>query len=318
MSIASTLHDHAQALLCCFVRIGAVLPEVLHALPTLHPQSHRPTEIAGPRSIAQGDECGILLARQLPEPHSSGAPQHGRAIEHHERKGSGAQEHVGTPGSASTFGERRTHHPQPRPVSLDELPPVARGEGARGIDHGHPSPIGERASNDALRECGDPTAGLPHDLGESPTRDAPLQYRIELREPGGPWRTTGLATSHHIGDVRPQRSERIGSDRQMGRRSGERTESRHAGRLVWCGRIVRQTAKRNDAHPGTPVLVLRMGRWRPPRSSQSASANCSGQGAATTSSGPSLDPSNGEGSRRRVVNPYRAQSAFMYADSPTR
>jgi hypothetical protein len=105
-----------------------------------------------------------------------------RAVEHYQAEGVAAQEDVGTPGAA--VGAGRPDHPQPAAVAC--LSPLARGEGARPIDDGHPAPGGDRRHHQVPDECGPPAPARALDLRQPPTRHPAVRQRaVQRLDPGG-------------------------------------------------------------------------------------------------------------------------------------
>jgi hypothetical protein len=143
-----------------------------------HLHAHGPAHLRH-RPIADHDERRILVAREADEAKRHLPRECRRTIEHHQREGATAQQHVGTPRPARRIA--RSHYPEEVAV---ERSPAGGIEGARCIDAGDPLATAQgstyqranqrrRAGTQRTDQFGEPTAGKP-----TPQR------LVEFPEPG--------------------------------------------------------------------------------------------------------------------------------------
>jgi len=104
-----------------------------------------------------------------------------RAVEHHQAERPAAQQDVGAPGAP--VGAVGADHPEP--AARPGLSPLARGEGARSVDDGGPSPGFDRRGDQVPDECCPPAAARALDLRQPPAGHATVRQRaIERLDPG--------------------------------------------------------------------------------------------------------------------------------------
>jgi len=129
-------------------------------------------------ALAEEEQRGVGIARELREPHADGAGKHWCAIEHDEGKGAGAEQEIGAPRCARGFAG--PHHPKRiAPGGIDRHP-VTGVEGAGGIYPGDRVPTGEGGSGEGAGECGFAESGGGEKLRDAPSREsAPRKGGIE-------------------------------------------------------------------------------------------------------------------------------------------
>ena len=169
-------------------RPAAAVPVRLSHCPTVGPssslddQSHRTTELGGASDlIAEEHEGGVRLARQPRETHGRRTGEQGRAVEDDEGKGPAAQEHVCAPRGAR--GIVRADHPHA--FRITQVHPIARVEGALGVDVRDPAMVRDRGLDEGASEGGLAASRWARDLREPAARQSSTeQLGIERRNPG--------------------------------------------------------------------------------------------------------------------------------------
>ena len=146
-------------------------------------EPHCTTELRGASHlIAEEHEGGVRLARQPRETHGRRAGEQGRAIEHDEGKGPAAQQHVRAPRGAR--GIVRADHPHA--FRITQVYPIARVEGALGVDVRDPAVVRDRGLHESASEGGLAASRRAGDLREPAARQSSTeQHGVERRNPGG-------------------------------------------------------------------------------------------------------------------------------------
>jgi hypothetical protein len=153
-------------------------------VPAFEHESQRAANLRGASALAEQEQRGVGVARELGEPHADGAGQHRCAIEHDEGKGAGPEQEIGAPGRARGF--TWPHHPKRIAPSGIHGHPVAGVEGAGGIYPGDRVPTGERGGGEGAGECGFAESGRGEELSDAPSREStPRKGGIEGGESGG-------------------------------------------------------------------------------------------------------------------------------------
>ncbi len=146
-------------------------------------EPHRTTELGGASYlIAEEHEGGVRLARQPRETHGRRAGEQGCTVEDDEGERAAAQQHVGTPRGAR--GIVRTDHPHS--FRIAEVHPIARVEGALGVDVRDPAVVRDRGLHEGTREGGLAASRRAGNLREPTARQPSTeQHGVERRNPGG-------------------------------------------------------------------------------------------------------------------------------------
>jgi len=176
-----------------------------------HPEAQRPRERRRPRGagarLARHHERRAGLAREPRQPHGHGARQRRGGVEHHEREGAAAQQHVRAPGGA----RRILGAHDPEPSRRGGRRPVARRQGAARVDHRHPPPVRDRARHELAEQGGPPPAAPRDDLGEPAARHPASGEGVQLGEPRRQRRNRGRLPHSDLQRERgAARSEQLG------------------------------------------------------------------------------------------------------------
>lgn len=213
-----------------------------------HPdaQPEGAADVARPGARAGEQEGGVGVAGDLEEAERHGAWEHRGAVEHHEGEGAAAQEDVGAPGSARRV--RWADHPEAGyPLGLR---PVGGGEGAGGVDHGHPAASVPGRAYHAAEQRRHPVPGGAEQLGDPPAGEA-AEHAVEPGDAGGEEAPRGDgvagAVGCDVGDAPPEDVER----------GGAAAEERRGlvGRPAPRGRAGRATPPAVRRRPGRPPVA---------------------------------------------------------------
>ena len=141
-------------------------------------QSHRAPD---DRAVAHDHQRDVVFFREPRQADRDLAGERGRAVEHHEAERAAPQQDVGAPGAL--VGAVRPDHPETTAVA--GFSPLARGQCARSVDDGDPSPGFDGGLHQVPDECRPSTAARALDLRQSPARHPAVRQRaIQRRDPG--------------------------------------------------------------------------------------------------------------------------------------
>jgi len=151
--------------------------------PSSHHEAERAAELGGLGAVAEQEQHGVGLAGELGQAHGDDARQHGRAIEHDQREGAGAQQEVGAPGRAGGIGGAD----DPEGVGVGDL--RSGIERTRRVYPSDATPTGDGRRDESLGDGSLPQTGRGQQLGDpagwqTATREDRIKGRQTGRKPG--------------------------------------------------------------------------------------------------------------------------------------